>query len=427
MWGWLKRLMPRGLYGRAALILLLPVVGLQLIVTVSFVQRYYEDVTRQMTRSVAPQIALVGRAEGARARALAEALEVDWVGPTPLPDGDGRGAFDLSGRVIVDQLHALLPQVAAVSLATDKRVSLWWDGDGAPVEIAFDRERVSAANPHQLLVVTVVLGAALTAVAYLYLRNQLRPVTRLAQAAQAYGRGRIVPYRPGGATEVRAAGLAFLDMRARLERQLAQRRQMLSGISHDLRTPLTRMRLALGMMDEEEAAPLLRDVAEMSALVDGFLDFARGGAGERREGIDLPALLAEVAQAAGPAVAVGTVARVTLPARPLALRRALGNLLGNALRYGTRARLSARVEGGDVTITVDDDGPGIPDAQRAEALRPFVRLDAARNQDRGGGVGLGLSIVRDVARDHGGRLTLSDAPDGGLRAELSLPLSPEVD
>ena len=248
---------------------------------------------------------------------------------------------------------------------------------------------------------------------------------RLAEAAEAFGKGRVAPFRPAGAVEVRQAGQAFLDMRRRIERASAQRTMMLSGVSHDLRTPLTRMRLGLAMIEDPGAAELVRDVEEMERMIDAFLDFARDEATEAMRGVDPAALLEGVVERArrggrpvetGEVVAPGPVAM-----RPEAVARALGNLLANALRHGTRARASVVVTDAACRFTVEDDGPGIPEAQRDQAMRPFARLEPSRNQDRGAGVGLGLAIAGDVARGHGGALRLGASEAlGGLRADLVL-------
>ncbi|MCP1168311.1 ATP-binding protein, partial [Limimaricola sp. ASW11-118] len=334
--------------------------------------------------------------------------------------------FDLSGRAVIETLRAGLDAPLAVEVAEGRRVTAWIGTAHGPLAVTFDRRRVSASNPHQLIVLIVVLGALLTLVAYLFLRNQLRPVTRLAAVASAYGKGRILPYKAAGASEVRAAGMAFLDMRNRIERQTQARRLMLSGISHDLRTPLTRLRLGLTMLPEEEAAPLVGDVDEMRRLLDAFLDFARGDGSEAVETLDPADLVARVvedAQRAGQAVHLRPVQGRSEPMslRPTALRRALENLINNALRYGTRCEVALAVGPRSLRLSVEDDGPGIPEDRREEAMRPFTRLDPARNQDRGTGVGLGLAIVADIAHGHGGALHLGDSEGlGGLRAELVL-------
>lgn len=271
----LKPLLPRGLFGRAALILILPVVVIQLIVATIFIQRHFEGVTRQMSDSIAieirhllDEVAKEGDLAAAQARAseIGAALELQVMLPgSAAPPADRREFWDWSGRVVIDSLRARLPELQVADLTTDSRaVQGWFGTPHGEMEVTLDRRRVSASNPHQLLVLMMVASALMTAVAYVFLRNQLTPITRLARAAEAFGKGQVVPYRPRGATEVRAAGTAFLDMRARIERQIETRTMMLSGVSHDLRTPLTRMKLALSLMPEdEETAALGRDVQQM--------------------------------------------------------------------------------------------------------------------------------------------------------------------
>ena len=428
-----RSLLPRGLYGRAALILIVPIVAIQLVVSVVFLQRHFDGVTRQMTGNLERELRLVAdlvddpaAAPGA-AQQLAAALGLRLDLPPARPPVSERLFYDLSGRVMAEVLAEALPGLLAVDLSDTREVTLWLRTGAGPVQIGFERRRVSASNPHQLLVLMVVTGLVMTVVAILFMRNQLRPIRRLARAAEAFGTGRTEPYKPSGATEVRAAGRAFLDMRARIERQIEQRTMMLSGVSHDLRTPLTRLKLALAMQDEgPETAAMLRDVAEMEQLIDAFLDFARGSAAEPEpEEVDPCALVAglvEKARRVGQEVELGDCGgRGTARLRPLSVTRAVENLVGNALRYGRRARVSVALTADRVRIAVEDDGPGIPPDRREEAMRPFIRLDAARNQDRGSGAGLGLAIAADVARSHGGALVLADSADlGGLRAELIL-------
>ncbi|PIE10007.1 MAG: two-component sensor histidine kinase [Rhodobacterales bacterium] len=425
MFMWLKQKMPRGLYGRAALILLLPVLSLQFSVGLVFIQRHFNQVTEQMTRAALVDLTLVVGGQGARPD-LAGALGID-IAQGAGPERDQRVFYDLSGRVVTRVLKAGLPGVSGVDLSDPRRVSFGLERE-LPLQVSFDRSRVSASNPHQLLVIMVVISAFMTLIAYIFLRNQLRPIRRLGRAAQEYGRGRIVPYRLAGATEVRAAGVAFLEMRARLERQSQARRMMLSGVSHDLRTPLTRMRLELSLMDEDEAAPMLRDVQDMEQLLDAFLAYARDSGEEGASSVletDPAALLREAVHDAARSgnVALGTVATPgPIPMRMVSVRRALDNLLANAHRYGAgEVRASLIASDAALRFRIEDNGPGIPEDRREDALRPFVRLDPARNQDRGSGVGLGLAIVEDIARTHGGQLILGESDLGGLRADLVLP------
>jgi two-component system osmolarity sensor histidine kinase EnvZ len=434
--GWIKNAMPRGIYGRAALILVLPVVTLQLLVSVVFIQRHFDGVTGSMTSAMAIELRfLQSQVNDATDFAAAETamdtvttgLELTTTLPaSPMLDADVKPFLDLTGRKVITNLRDQVPDVLRISLEERRVVTMWLDTAKGPLEVSFQRNRVSASNPHQLLVIMVVMGAVMTTISYFFLRNQLRPIKRMAAAASDYGRGRLTSFNPTGAIEVRAAGMAFLDMRNRIERQTQSRTMMLSGVSHDLRTPLTRMRLGLSMMDDAEVAPLIKDVDEMQHLLDGFLDFARSDAADVLEPCDPAALLAtlledatrsQLALTCTATAPLGTIVSM----RPRAIRRALDNLVGNALRYGQTAQISLSITDRSIRFTVEDDGPGIPAEQREDATRPFVRLDPARNQDRGSGVGLGLSIVADIARTHGGMLRLGESEAlGGLKADLVL-------
>jgi two-component system osmolarity sensor histidine kinase EnvZ len=254
----------------------------------------------------------------------------------------------------------------------------------------------------------------------------VRALRRLAAAAERFGKGRDAPdFRLEGATEVRQAANAFLKMRDRIRRQITQRTEMLAGVSHDLRTPLTRMRLALELMRDKEptVGELKADVMAMERMVQGYLDFARGEGPEQPRDVDLVLLIEEVAAAVrreGAQVSLALPEEFVLPLRPDAMRRCLANLLGNARRFASHIWVQVLPLRQGVDVLIDDDGSGIPPAERENVFRPFFRLDAARSPTTGG-VGLGLTIARDVARGHGGELTLEDSPQGGLRVRLHLP------
>lgn len=435
---WLKRSLPRSLYGRAALILVVPVVSLQIVVSAAFVQRIYEDATRQMTRALVPELLYLREIADAAPDPATAATDLARIGPLlaltvelpapEAPQADIRRLADLSGRAMIETLRAQIPDMGPVDLSDQREVLLWLPSRWGDMGVSFNRRLVSVANPHQLIVLTLVFGALLTLVSYIFLRNQLRPIRRLAEAATAFGKGRVVHYRPSGANEVRVAGAAFLDMRNRIERQNQARTFMLSGISHDLRTPLTRLRLGLALIDDPEVPALLRDVDEMGRMLDSFLDHARGEAGDEAQPVDVMALLEGIiadARRAGQAAQLHPPEGPDpgpVPLRPVALRRAVDNLIGNALRHGTRADISVLFGDRTIRIRVEDDGPGIAPESRDEAVRPFTRLDPARNQNRGAGVGLGLAIVADAARVHGGSLRLGESARlGGLQADLVLP------
>ncbi len=427
----LKLLWPRGLFGRAALILIVPVIAIQLVVSTAFIQRHYEDVTRQMVQGLQGQLNLIlsqNISAPQKAAALAAELGLDLAQPAsqPIPSGDTRLWWDISARFVIAGLRQFVPDVRAIDLASNRReVRLWVDTATGPVEFVIQRSRVSASNPHQLLVLMIATSILMTLVAFIFLRNQLRPIARLARAAEAFGKGQTLDYRPRGAQEIRAAGTAFLDMKNRIERQIEQRTLMLSGVSHDLRTPLTRLRLGLSMLpDDADVQALTRDVADMERMVDEFLNFARGDAMEEPVPTDLLDLAQRAvadAQRMGHNVTIDAghaTAEVTI--RPMAVRRALDNLIGNAVRHGAQVLVSVALTDRTARLTVEDDGPGIAKDRRDEALQPFSRLDAARNPNYGGGAGLGLTIAMDVARSHGGTLRLGDSDMGGLKAEIVL-------
>ncbi|SHL41430.1 two-component system, OmpR family, osmolarity sensor histidine kinase EnvZ [Roseovarius marisflavi] len=427
---WLKPYVPRSLYWRATLILLLPVITLLLVVSIVFIQRHFEGVTQQMTETVSREIVAV-LGDGTRPpealidQPIARTLEIDLsvMSKEDIPETDFRQWFDFSGVVVIREFKKKFPDLQVLELTDDSQVHLYFLRDGQGIKLAFDRRRVSARQPHQLLVNMVFFGVLMTVISYIYLRKQLRPITRLARAAEAFGRGRHVPYRPTGAAEVRAAGGAFLDMRARIERQIEQRTLMLSGVSHDLRTPLTRLRLGLAMLEEDEAEPMLRDVEDMQRLLDGFLAFARGAQEGEAEPVDPIALMRKIvedAQRSQVNVALTeTSGEGEISLRIGSIRRAVENLINNAVRYGSRAEVSVVLTDKSLRIRVEDDGPGIAAESRDEAVKPFTRLEPARNQNRGTGVGLGLSIVLDVARAHGGMLRLGQSDRlGGLQADI---------
>jgi two-component system, OmpR family, osmolarity sensor histidine kinase EnvZ len=438
-----KPYLPRRLFGRALLILMVPIVVLQLVVGYVFFERHYQRVTHQMTSGVAAELtyALDRVREGGGATGLAAisgefsaalGIELEFQPGAIITPGLARETFDLSGLELAEALRDDLDVPLAIDLESDTDIAIIRAAvAGGVLEARVPRSRLSVANPHQLLVLMVLVALLLSAAAVMFLRNQVRPIRALAEASEAFGKGRSLPFRPAGAEEVRRAGAAFLSMRSRLERQIEQRTQMLSGVSHDLRTPLTRMKLTLALLDDAdpEVRALRDDVTEMERMISEFLAFARGDGLEEAHPADPFELAREVAEQARRSGAEITVAEVNeAPGSPLvtmrrgAVARALQNLVANAVRYGSRQALQVRLLRKTVDFVVEDDGPGIPEADRSRAVMPFARLDAARSREAGVGVGLGLAIALDVARSHGGSLELGESPElGGLRAVLRLP------
>lgn len=437
----LKRSMPRGLFGRALLILVLPIILLQLVVALVFVQRHYDSVTEQMAGAIQRELQYAVEAvEDAPNTEAARRTLRRMSGPlgfelllqpeATLDQGSALQLLDRTGREISKTLRRIGKPMELDLVSYQKHVDAAIATDKGVVRALIPRRRLSPANPHLLFVWMAASAVLLTTIAILFLRNQVRPIRELAKMATAFGHGRSLPFRPSGAEEVRRAGAAFLDMRARIERHVEQRTQMLSGVSHDLRTPLTRMKLALAVMDDEgpEGAEIARDIDEMVHMLDGFLAFARGEDGEPSAPASPIELAEEVAtDARHNGVPIQVFAQVETPdsrqveMRRGAMKRGVSNLVENAAAHGNRVAISVRLTRKLVEFSVEDDGPGIPADKREEVLRPFVRLDEARNQDLPG-TGLGLSIALDVARSHGGELVLGESAQlGGLRASLRIP------
>ena len=439
MFKWIKQYMPKRLYWRAAFILLFPVIFLQLIVSFVIIKRHFEGVTEQMTRTVASQIELLAtRVENAEIEAaivLSKALNMELVkiDHGGLIEIDKRRFYDVSGIVVIRELSAL-KWVQGVDLLDDDYVTINLKLADMGFLLRLARARVSASNPHQLIVNMVVFGAFFTLIAFVYLRNQLRPITRLASAAEAFGRGQTVPYSASGAIEVKAAGNAFLEMRNRIERHIEQRTMILSGVSHDLRTPLTRLKLGISLLDISDKEPLERDLEEMGRMLDEFLTFAKAQDNEKSnfELLSVSSVLQGLEADYKRSNAILQIEETKDTGfylmRPSLIRRALDNIIGNALRYGNLANLKVVVDDRHVNFIIEDDGPGIPIEMLSEALKPFSRLDPARNQDKGMGVGLGLPIASDIAKAHGGSLKLLESKTyGGLRAEFRIAAKKQLD
>jgi two-component system osmolarity sensor histidine kinase EnvZ len=292
------------------------------------------------------------------------------------------------------------------------------------------RQRLVASNVDVFILWMVGSSLVLLGVAILFLRNQVRPIEQLAVAAEGFGKGHAVPdFKPYGAIEVRRAAQAFITMRERIERYVTQRTEMLAGVSHDLKTPLTRLKLELAMMgDSAEVQAIRQDIAEMEHMLNEYLDFARGEGGEEARETDLADLVRDAAAAAAKARRAGperlklaTESDIRLFVRCHALKRCATNVIDNALKYGKHVDVGLKRNGTHMEILVDDDGPGIPEERREEAFRPFHRLDQGRNLQTGGS-GLGLAIARDIARAHGGDIVLRESAMGGLQAAIRLPV-----
>ncbi|MDP6343831.1 MAG: ATP-binding protein [Alphaproteobacteria bacterium] len=434
----LKRFLPRSLFGRAIIIIIAPVVLLQVVAAIVFFDRHLESVTRRMARSVAGDISFVTAALSrnseslARFRILQSAnrrlnLNFTLLAEQPLTAGPlPTGGTPIEALLIRTIDEGLELAFTIENQPAQKHYLIRVAFEDGTLQVLVPHNRVTAAASQVLALWTIGSSLLLLAIAILFLRNQVRPILRLAQAADRLGKGQEVEdFKPSGASEVRLAADAFLRMRDRIERQIRQRTEMLAGVSHDLRTPLTRMKLELAMLGETPAAAEMQaDVEEMERMIEGYLAFARGADGERAVETDLTQLLEETvgdARRHGAEVDFAAEGELRARLRPQSLKRCVANLLSNAERYARRTSVEARRDGDMIEITVDDDGPGIPEAEREAVFRPFYRLEGSRNPGTGG-VGLGLAIARDTVRSQGGDVTLGEAPAGGLRATVRLPV-----
>jgi two-component system, OmpR family, osmolarity sensor histidine kinase EnvZ len=434
---WFSRILPKGLYARALIIIIAPVILLQSVVAYAFMERHYQLVTRRLSSAVTADIAALmdiyesypqDKNEKTLSRIAAERLQldVDILQDTDLPAPGPKPFFSILDETLSDELRRQIERpywIDTVGRSNYVEVRVKLDQNKV-MRVLARRNQAYASNSHIFLVWMGASSFVLLGIAILFLRNQIRPILRLAEAAEGLGKGREIEFRPRGAREVRQAGHAFLEMKRRIERNIEQRTTMLNGVSHDLRTILTRFKLSLALLKQTpEVEDMKRDVDEMSRMLEGYLAFARGDTGEAAVATDLRTLLEELqvdAERQGHITDLDIVGDPMVTVRPDAFRRLLFNLVANAARHGDRIAISANHETRWLVVHVDDDGPGIPPRLREEVFKPFVRLDEARNQDEGGS-GLGLAIARDFARSHGGDITLGDSPLGGLRATVRLP------
>ena len=444
---WLRRQAPKTLFGRSLLIIILPIALMQVAVTYVFFEAHWQTVSSRLSDGLAGDIAWAvesyqeAPSPPSFAR-LSERAERSMGLSIALQPGRTLPARRRDPPVLFEPFFAPIDRALNQALSARLDAPYWFDTTrypayvdirvavpGGVMRVLAPRERAFATQGHIFVLWMTVATVLLTAIAVLFIRNQVRAIERLANAAEAFGRGADVPtFKPQGAREVRRAASAFLNMRSRIQRHIAQRTGLLASVSHDLRTPLTRLKLALALAEPTAAtaatAEMKRDIVEMEHMIDEYLAFARGQGGEAAEPLRLRALLEQLGEDAvrlGAKVRVSGDPDLTANVRPGALRRALANLVSNAAAYGGHVELTVRHNPrGGLEILVDDDGPGIPAERREEAFTAFSRLDTARNQNTKG-VGLGLAIARDVARSHGGEITLGQSPLGGLRAALRLP------
>ena len=438
MWHWLNGFMPKGLYARALLIIIAPMVILQSVLAFIFFERQWSEVTQRLSAGVVHDIgALIDvyrtypqNADRTQIRKIAQdrlGLVVDFLPMGELPPPGPKPFFSLLDQALSEELRKqiALPywiDTVGRSSLVEIRIQL----DNTVMRIFARRSAAYASNSEIFLLWMVGTSTVLLIVAIAFLRNQIKPILRRADAAESFGKGREVPnFRPRGAREVRRAAAAFIEMKTRIERAIEQRTAMLAGVSHDLRTVLTRFKLELALIDSNpEVEAMKKDVDEMARMLEAYLAFARGDLGESAAPTDMAAFLEELkddAERNGHKATVVFHGPPIVTVRPAAFKRCLGNLVSNAARFARSISITGHRDHRYLSVTVDDDGPGIAPDMREEVFKPFLRLDDARNQDEGG-TGLGLAIARDIARSHGGDIALGDSPMGGLRATVRVPV-----
>src|SRR5689334_8354145 len=435
---WFNSVMPKGLYARALLIIIAPMVILQSVIAFVFMERHWNVVTQRLSASVVQDIAALidiyrgypQDADQTQIRRIAQerlGLVVDFLPSADMPPPGPKPFFSLLDQALSDELRKQIGRpywidTVGKSALLEIRVQL----DNTVMRVFARRSAAYVSNSEIFLLWMVGTSTVLLIVAIIFLRNQIKPILRLADAAESFGKGREAPnFRPRGAREVRRAAAAFIEMKTRIERAMEQRTAMLAGVSHDLRTVLTRFKLELELIgDSPELEGMRKDVDEMSMMLEDYLAFARGDSGEQSQPTDMSQALEELRSDAERHGHTATVAFNGLPVvtvKPASFKRCLANLVTNAARYGKSIAITGQRDHRYLTVIVDDDGPGIPAHLREEVFKPFLRLDNARNQDEGG-TGLGLAIARDIARSHGGDITLGDSPMGGLRASVRIPV-----
>lgn len=437
----IRNVLPKTLFGRLLSIILVPMILVQIITVFIFYERHWDTVTRHMAGNLSAEISLlVDQLGDAPTQEQIDTVRISgwdyfgfpiqfdqtatWAGPNKqLPE-------NFAEEMLRRELDARMSRAWHINVSADPNL-IYVDVkfDNGVLRVYASRKRIFSSTSWTFIGWTVGSSILMFAIALLFMRGQVRPILRLASAARQLGLGRPAPdYRLEGAKEVRLAGRAFQAMRHRIMRQLNERTEMLAGVSHDLRTPLTRIRLQLALMKENEDVVAIRaDLAEMEDMIDAYLSFAAGEGEEPPKETRIEAMLERLVRQTAKAHDYDismTMPSEDLPAFPVrqkAIQRAFQNVISNARAYSTKTDISFRYRNDEVTIFFDDNGAGIPAERRADAIRPFIRLEESRNR-KTGGTGLGLSITSDIVLGHGGKLTLDDSPLGGLRVAIKLPV-----
>ena len=442
----IKRYLPKSLLGRAILILLFPIIFIEIVVGIAFIQRHFEQVTNQMSEGIAFEILYIqNEAENGIKNKLPDkelikkisnlgkkfGFKVNLSKKNKLTRSTKIDFVDLSGKIFVKNLKEKIDKKSTFDLSNPRKVYIQVLLEKGFLEFQISRKRISASNPHQLLVLMLFVTVLLVLLSLIILKNQIRPIGKLAKAAEAFGKGQFVEFKPGGSDEVRRAGIAFLAMRARIERQIKQRTQMLSGVSHDLRTPLTRLKLSLTLEKKStEIKEMLEDVNSMEAMLDEFLEFSKSNIKEKSQKVVINDFIKTIVNRNKKhfknidlLISKSLEKGFSMKLRINGVKRAIQNIIDNSITYGKKVIIKINKDKNNLVFEFEDDGIGIDEKNYEKAFRPFSRLDESRNQNNHSGVGLGLSIANDVVRMHGGQITLYKSLDlGGLGVRIRIPI-----
>ncbi len=436
----LHSILPKTLFGRMLMIIMLPMILVQVVTVLIFYERHWDTVTRYMAANLAADIAVIVNryAEDQQPANFSTTksyawnyfyFEMTWNEAGILKKGSSRGQDTYAGQQFSTSLESRIPYPYEIDLESDpERIIVFVQFPEGIASIKANRKRIFSSTSILVILWTITTSVLLFGIALIFMRNQVRPIRRLAKAARQLGLGRPAPdYRLEGAREVRLAGRAFQAMRQRIHRQMVERTEMLAGVSHDLRTPLTRMKLQLELMpDGPDKDGLKNDIYDMEKMIEGYINFASNAMAEDTQNVDIIAIIKDSIKSLGFSkdkvhLVTPTDALPQIPLRKLSIRRTIDNIINNAMQHADQCEVSIEIDEDQIQIIVDDNGPGIPKDQRTSVLRPFVQLKN-RNKINADGSGLGLSIANDAAISHGGNLLLGDSPLGGLRVRIQLPI-----
>jgi len=434
----IKKFLPHSLLGRSLLILTLPIILILIISTYVFFERHWERMTSRLAVAVAGEVSFL--VEAVRRNPDDPTLTRDALKHMQLSvqyfEGNrlqgerenyiGRGA--IIRNLLYHELSKKLEHPFRIVVDTDEKyIQIQVALPDGILMVTSPEKRLFSSSGYAFLLYMIGVATFLMVIAILFMRNQIRPIKRLAIAAERFGKGRDVAFfKIEGASDVRQAARAFLGMRERLNRQIQQRTAMLSGVSHDLRTPLTRIKLQASMLpDSADKTALLSDVAEMEKMIHAYLQFARGEGQEEVERVKLSAVIMRLEenfrQKNFDIQFIDNSTVDTLFLRPVAMERCLSNLISNARKYSGKLEILMESDKDNVTLTLSDDGQGIAPEAYEDVFKPFYREETSRNQ-KTGGVGLGLPIAKDIILSHGGTIALGQSRMGGLQVMITLPL-----